>query len=87
MNSLASATTATDASAEEAAGSQLGPQDPAGAELSAQDRRQLDALRKAGDIGAEVQNPTQAQNAKKILHDVGDPDGMATDNDIATNAT
>ena len=47
--------------------SQLSPHDPAGAELTAQEQRQLDALRERGDIGPEGQKPIQTQNAKKIL--------------------
>ena len=89
MNSLAGVTTATDASAEEAAARQLDPQDPA----DAQHQRQLDELRKTGYIreadyiGPEVQDPPQVQSAGSILRGIDDPGEAATDDDAATNAT
>ena len=83
MKSLASATNTTDGSAEGAAASQLSPHDPAGAELTAQEQRQLDALRKRGDIGPEVQEPMQIPNAKKILQAASDAAGTATGNGAA----
>jgi hypothetical protein len=78
MNSPADSTTVADPSAEETAVSQLDhPQDPESAELSAQELRQLHALRKAGDIGPEVQNLTEVPDPTTILKGTDDPDGTA----------
>ena len=87
MNSLGESTNPTDALAEEPTASQVGPQDQAGARPTLPYQRQLDALRKAGDIGPEAQSPAQVQNHKTTLRGTDDPDQTATDIDVATNAT
>src|SRR6478736_5161622 len=78
MDSLASATTVADASAEEATASQLGLQDPASIEPSAQ--HQLNAVLDASRIEPEVQDP------RKILEDAAAGD-TSQSCDAAENAT